>query len=399
MREGWRRIPLGEVATLGLNRVQVAAGCSYEMAGVYNGGKGVFPRERLSSEGTRYTHLHQLKQGQLVMRKLTAFEGSIGIVPPSLAGYYVSTEFPTFNLDREQVLPEFVALVCQLPSFWNEMWLRSTGTVQRRKRVNPDALLSIEIGLPPLSEQERIVDLIGSLDGVRVTAQGTGEAASDAVQAYIGGFLYDAEGRHPKVTLGEIADVNPEPARFEPDEWIRYVDLGSVTAGSGIDMSALGAYAFADAPSRARRVIRTGDVLVSTVRPNLRGFAVCPPELHGGVASTGFCVLRAKQGVEPGYLWSCVRSDAFVAGLMLRATGSSYPAVRSTDVAAQSFSLPPLDEQTQVAQVIAALDSVSGASLATAVRAQSARDAVLEELLSGERGVPDSYDELLGEAV
>src|SRR5262249_43331688 len=63
-----------------------------------------------------------------------------------------------------RVVPEYMALICQRPGFWEAMRDRVTGTVQRRKRLNPPELLGIEVDLPPLTEQRRIVDLITHID-------------------------------------------------------------------------------------------------------------------------------------------------------------------------------------------------------------------------------------------
>ena len=99
-------------------------------------------RDPIDGAETNYAVLHRLRADQLVMRKLTAWEGPITVVPPEFEGYLVSTEFPTFTLDRDQLLPEYMRIVCQQSDFWNQMQDRSTGTVQRRKRVSPKSTSS-----------------------------------------------------------------------------------------------------------------------------------------------------------------------------------------------------------------------------------------------------------------
>lgn len=161
-----------------------------------------------------------------------------------------------------------------------------------------------------------------------------------------------------KTTLGEIAEINPEATpKWPADYEIRYVDIASVSATSGINLAEVGAHSFGKAPGRARRRIRAGDVLVSTVRPNLRSFAVVPKDLDGEVASTGFAVLRAKPSALPGFIWSLVQSEAFVEDMVGRCTGSNYPAVRADDVAAFPVSLPPLPVQRRIVDLLAHLDN------------------------------------------
>ncbi len=182
-----------------------------------------------------------------------------------------------------------------------------------------------------------------------------------------------------ETTLGEVVEVNPEsmstssaPATF------RYVDLSSVTPTRGIDEVELASYSLETAPGRARRIIRRGDVLVSTVRPYLRGFGYVSSSLDGEVASTGFCVLRAIPAIiESGLIWALVRTPDFVGHLMTRATGSNYPAVRSPDVASFPLLLPPLDEQRRIVDLIAAVDeAIEAAELVSSC----ARDSFEREL-------------------
>lgn len=160
-----------------------------------------------------------------------------------------------------------------------------------------------------------------------------------------------------QTTLGETAQINPEKTPKWPDaHQIRYVDIASVNWGQPIAPD-IERQAFGSAPGRARRRIRQGDVVVSTVRPNLRAMAVVPPELDGEVASTGFAVLRAREDIAlPGFVWAVVSHESFRDDMVRKATGSNYPAVRPADVASHRVSLPPLDEQRRIVDLIGAVD-------------------------------------------
>src|SRR5438067_854329 len=96
------------------------------------------------------------------------------------------------------------------------------------------------------------------------------------------------------VQLAAVAKINPDAiGRLAPETQIRYVDLAAVSWERGVELAEVKEMSFVSAPSRARRAIRAGDVLVATVRPYLRGMAMVPLELDGAVASTGFAVLRS----------------------------------------------------------------------------------------------------------
>lgn len=162
---------------------------------------------------------------------------------------------------------------------------------------------------------------------------------------------------HRRVRVAEVARINPESVSHDTPDPFPYVDLGSVSAGVGIQREAVQEVASAGAPSRARRVIRSGDILISTVRPGLRGFALVPASLDGAVASTGFAVVRADpEVVEPLYLWAVLTSDSFVDEMVSRCTGSGYPAIRSGDVADFQFDLPSDGDQRAFTRLVGALD-------------------------------------------
>jgi type I restriction enzyme S subunit len=107
------------------------------------------------------------------------------------------------------------------------------------------------------------------------------------------------------------------------------------------------------APSRARQLLESTDVLVSTVRPNLNCVAYVPGELEGAIASTGFCVLRPnKQALDSRYLFNWVQSEAFIGDMVSKATGASYPAVSDSIIHASEIPLPPLEEQRRIAAIL-----------------------------------------------
>ena len=201
-----------------------------------------------------------------------------------------------------------------------------------------------------------------------------------------------------EVTLGDVADINPDNTdQLRDNDEITYIDLSSVSLAAGISAD-LFRGSYRTAPGRARRIVRKDDVLISTVRPYLKGFSMVPQYLDGAVASTGFCVLRAKRKqILPGLIWAVAGTDQFVENLMSKATGSSYPAVRPSDVAAHPIALPPLAEQTRIVDVMSSVDDYIAALQQQADDARAARNAVLHELLTA--GGDDWSAKNLGETL
>jgi len=109
----------------------------------------------------------------------------------------------------------------------------------------------------------------------------------------------------------------------------------------------------AEAPSRARQLVETGDVLVSTVRPNLNAVALIGGDFDGATASTGFCVLRPNlKQIDSAYLFNWVKSQNFINDMVKKATGASYPAVSDRIIFDSLIKLPPLAEQKRIAAIL-----------------------------------------------
>lgn len=154
-------------------------------------------------------------------------------------------------------------------------------------------------------------------------------------------------------TLGDLcAPTEQRDPRRDPGRTFRYVDIAGIDRKAKTIMPPQ-VLPGSEAPSRARKVIRRDDVLVSTVRPNLNAVAMVPKELDGEIASTGFCVLRAnRRFVEPRYLFYRTLSPGFVAALAASARGASYPAVSDRDVKNVEIAVPPLPEQKRIVEIL-----------------------------------------------
>jgi len=138
----------------------------------------------------------------------------------------------------------------------------------------------------------------------------------------------------------------------------QYIDIGAVSQTEKA-ITEVQTVRAAEAPSRARQIVRAGDILVSTVRPNLNAVAVVPDDLHGATASTGFTVLRPNERKLSGnFLFHWVRSPAFISEMIKLATGQSYPAVSDKIVKASKVPLFPLDEQRRIAAILDQADAL-----------------------------------------
>lgn len=137
-------------------------------------------------------------------------------------------------------------------------------------------------------------------------------------------------------TLGDVAPLARRPFKPQKGEEFRYIEIGDLS-GDGRTESSL--IAGEDAPSRAQNVVRSRDVITSTVRPIRRLSALIEPEQEGFVCSSGFAVLEPRD-VEPELLLVYLRAPIVAEILDLHTTATMYPAI-ATDVLMEiPFSAP-----------------------------------------------------------
>ncbi|WP_172795840.1 restriction endonuclease subunit S [Haloferax sp. Q22] len=142
----------------------------------------------------------------------------------------------------------------------------------------------------------------------------------------------------------DVNRINRKPADEFPERRFNYISVSSVDGDKG-EITETESVVGENAPSRAKREIHEGDVIVSTVRPYLRAFAIVPEDLDGEICSTAFAVLSPKEDILTKYLWYAVRFDDFVNQLKEVQRGASYPAVGITDVKEAKIPVPPEEEQ------------------------------------------------------
>ena len=157
-----------------------------------------------------------------------------------------------------------------------------------------------------------------------------------------------------KVKIGEVVSkVETWTPRIKaPTSKIKYIDIGAIDPNNKRienHKEILGA----DAPSRARQLVASKDVIVSTVRPNLNAVGLVSDEYDNATASTGFCVLRPICDlVNPNYLFNWIKSKDFIREMIRQSTGQSYPAVSDKIIKSSFIPLPPLTEQKRIAAIL-----------------------------------------------
>ena len=204
--------------------------------------------------------------------------------------------------------------------------------------MRPDDIAKISIPYPPMSLQEQFSAI----------AQQADKSGFDGRKSQ---FIEMFKDKEPNGNIADLVytSINSVKKSFNKEDSIEYIDISSVNAKSHT-LSNTTQYIVNSAPSRAQQCVQIGDILVSTVRPINRNIAVVDCDLKNLVASTGFCVLRPKEGYRE-YLLSIVTSDKYTDKMCDIASGGLYPAVNNGDVLSYEIFIPDEDFLCRITRI------------------------------------------------
>lgn len=154
------------------------------------------------------------------------------------------------------------------------------------------------------------------------------------------------------IRLKYVASINNETLGedTDPSLALNYIDIGNVGSSGKFDISK---YLFTNAPSRARRVVRKGDIIISTVRTYLQAIASIDEPIENLIASTGFAVIRPKPSVLfQGFGKFVLRETSFLDEIQKRSVGVSYPAINSSDLGNIFVRIPSYKTQLKIANYL-----------------------------------------------
>lgn len=286
-------VRLGEVLTRRPPDVVVQPSGFYQFAGVYSFGRGVFRGRERRGGVFAYKILTRLHRDDFVYPKLMAWEGAFGVVPPECEGYYVSPEFPVFEINAGRLLPPFLGNYFRIPSVWESISGRSTGTNVRRRRLNPADLLQREIPLPSLAEQQRVVARIGELAAQILEARSLRQQDELEVRLMLEAAFRQIATDAPRCRMGDVAPLVRRPV---------HVDSSSVYPELGIRSFGRGTFhkpAMSGPEIGSKRIfrIRSGDLLFSNVFAWEGAIAVATAEDDYRVGSHRYITCVPKLGV------------------------------------------------------------------------------------------------------
>ncbi|MGO3424220.1 MAG: restriction endonuclease subunit S [Pseudoalteromonas distincta] len=190
-------------------------------------------------------------------------------------------------------------------------------------------------------------------------------------------------------TLSKLVHIDQKSlGKKTPEDFtFSYISLSDVSSGN--ISKTLEKHSFKSAPSRARRVLQNGDIILATVRPNLQGFAKITEEFSHCVASTGFAVLSPKDNVSGEFIYQCLYSYQVTKQIESLVVGSNYPAINSSDVAGLHIYAPPYPEQRKIATILGTWDKAISTTEHLIDNSKQQKKALMQQLLTGKKRLLD----------
>lgn len=326
------------------------------------------------------------------------------------------------SLATDNLLPEYLYYWMNSTEFLHQIdYLK--GQTDMADYVSLRDQRKIKITIPEIAIQLSIVQIMRPLDQHIALLRETNTTLESIAQALFKSWFVDfnpvrakQEGREPEGmdadttalfpdsfeeselglvpkgwttgTLADVSKLNPEAwtAKTQP-ETIKYVDLANAKNN---EIDVITEYAFRDAPSRARRVLRTGDSIIGTVRPGNRSYAYIHQPLDNLTGSTGFAVLRPRSVENSEFVFIAATQDSSIEYLAHVADGGAYPAVRPEVVLNLKTVLPSEFVMSAFHDVVFPVFARVGENKNLIHTLATVRDTLLHRLISGQLRLPDA---------
>ncbi len=284
---------------------------------------------------------------------------------------YLNSFCKGFRITKKDINSEFLNYHLKSSGLRHSLIIEANGFT--RINLKTGKIQDLIVAIPPLSEQTAIAEYLDHktaeidelIENKKKLLQLYEEEKTAIInQAVTKGIDPDAKMKDSGIDwLGEIPEhwevkrlkyvvsINNEVISEKTDEdyEIEYIEISGVKSGIGIIETSY--HKFKDAPSRARRVVRNGDVIVSTVRTYLKSIAKIDNPSKNLIASTGFAVIRPRK-IEADYAGFLFYSELLIGEIISLSTGVSYPAVNSTQIEDIIIPIPPLSEQQSIVEYI-----------------------------------------------
>ncbi|HAS8438345.1 TPA: restriction endonuclease subunit S [Vibrio vulnificus] len=332
----------------------------------------------------------------------------------------ITTREVTFNQDVKALVPKTDEITPWYLLFWlisikKTLLAKVENTGIGAGKLDTKILQELEVPLPPQSELKRLEKFCKALDDKIILNSDTNQTLEQMAQAIFKSWFVDFDPVKAKMnreqpegmdaataslfpekldsetgipsgwSQGVIADIAKLNAKSwtkkNQPEQVHYVDLANTKNGV---IETVTTYDFDEAPSRARRILNSGDTIVGTVRPGNRSFAFIGETEQPLTGSTGFAVLSPKEEFWTSFVYLATTNDDTIDEYARLADGGAYPAIKPVVVADTPCVIPTTDVAQKFWQLTGAMLQKAHQNRLENEELAQLRDTLLPKLLSGE---------------
>jgi len=378
--KAWPQVALGELLWRSDGAAILDPGAEYHEVTIKLWGKGVVSRGKVRG-GDVVSVRRVVRANQLILSKIDARNGAIGLVPPELDGAIVSNDFPSFEFrDPERCDAAFMGWLVRSAPFVELCKAASEGTTNR-VRIKEDRFLDQQIGLPPLSEQQAIVARLDAL------AAKTHEAEShlDAVERVSSDLLLSLHYRLAAdrvIRLGDVLELS-EISEAVTAAGI-YPQVGVRGFGGGLFPKP--AISGTETSYKIFNRLYTGAIVLSQVKGWEGAIARCPIDLDGWFVSPEYRTFRCKPDLASDeYFGKLVRTEWFWSGLQeaTRGVGARRERTRPEQFLNIELPLPVLADQMRIFEILKRQSPLKSTHAAIRQANAALLPATLERLFAG----------------
>ena len=391
----WKECKLRDV--ISSNNQSITNGYSYktiqylDTGSITEGQIDGFQEYNLSDAPSRAKRL--VKNNDIIYSTVRPIQRHYGFIIEPPENLVVSTGFSVIETNKTVAEPLFVYYFLTSDEIVETLDVIADGSTSAYPSLKPSDIEYLDILLPPLPEQRTIASVLSSLDDkIDLLHRQNTTLEAMAETLFRQWFVEGADEWWDSVRVGDFVHTNVASInRNNALKTIRYLDTGSLTEGKIDEYQTLD---IADAPSRARRIVKHNDVLISTVRPNQKHHGILKNPAEDVIVSTGFCVITCDK-INPHFIYILLTTDEMTEYLHSIAEGSTstYPSLKPSDIEGLEFQLPPQEKLDAFSEYADNTWSKIEYNHTQIITLEKLRDTLLPKLMSGEVRV--QYDKEL----
>jgi type I restriction enzyme, S subunit len=382
MSKAWPTASLGEVLQRSEEAIELQPDTEYRQITIKLWGKGVILRGTLTGAEIAASRQMVARPGQFILSRIDARNGALGLVPPELDGAVVTNDFPLFDVVQARLLPTYLSWLCRTAGFVELCQRASEGTTNR-VRLQEDRFLALEIPLPPLPEQRRIVAGIEELAAEIHEARTLRQEIKDDLNGMLAAAHREIAAGAPRKPLAELAPLNRRPVTVDLETSYPTVAVRSFGRGTFHKTPLVGSEVTWEKPF----LVKSGDILVSNIKAWEGALAVATDDDDGRVASHRYLTCVPLQGVaRPRFVCFYLLTPE---GLHEVGEASPGSADRNRTLSAKGLlripvPAPPYAQQVRFDRLCREVDTLKRLQAETATEIDALLPAILDRAFKGE---------------